>query len=59
MYLQHNKGLPSFCSLTHGHHHVNRVLRLLLVGPQDVLMPYLSATIDRARAGNHATDHTP
>jgi len=22
-------------------------------------MPYLSATTDRARARNHATDHTP
>ena len=24
-----------------------------------VLLPYLSATTDRAHAGNHATDHTP
>jgi len=22
-------------------------------------LPHLSTTIDRARAGNHATDHTP
>jgi len=23
------------------------------------LLPHLSTTTDRARAGNHATDHTP
>jgi len=26
--------------------------------PQDVLLPYLSAITDKARARNHATDHT-
>jgi len=35
------------------------VFYLFLWVPQDVLLPYLSATTDKARAGNHATDHTP
>jgi len=35
------------------------VFCIFLWVPQDVLLPHLSATTDRARVGNHATNHTP
>jgi len=43
----HTKGISSLDIPSHGHNHVNHVLRLL---PQDVLLPYLSAnTIEHVR----------